>query len=86
MSSEAVENMACALAIGVGSIGPALSVGNIVSRAIETMGRNPEAAPQIQTNMILGVVFAEAIAIYAMGLASIIFRPIKRSQREPARI
>ena len=36
------------------------------------LGRNPEARPAIQTNMILGLAFAEAIGIYALLVAIII--------------
>jgi F-type H+-transporting ATPase subunit c len=61
-----------ALAIGIGSIGPALGIGRVVGSAMEALGRNPEAQPAIQTNMILGVAFAEAIAIYALVVAIMI--------------
>ena len=61
-----------ALAIGLGGLGPALGIGMLVSRAMEALGRNPEAQPVIQTNMILGVAFAEAIAIYALVVAIMI--------------
>ena len=39
---------------------------------MHAIGRNPEAAGQIQTNMILGIVFAEAVAIYALVTALIL--------------
>jgi F-type H+-transporting ATPase subunit c len=39
---------------------------------VQAMGRNPDAAPIIQTNMILGMAFAEAVAIYALAVALII--------------
>ena len=61
-----------ALAIGLGGFAPALAIGWLVSRAMEALGRNPEAQPVIQTNMILGVAFAEAIAIYALVVAIMI--------------
>lgn len=60
------------LAIGVGGFAPALAIGMLVGRAMEALGRNPEAQPAIQTNMILGVAFAEAIAIYALVVAVMI--------------
>jgi F-type H+-transporting ATPase subunit c len=53
-------------AMGFGALGPALAIGWLVSKAMESLGRNPEAQPQIQTNMILGIAFAEAIGIYAL--------------------
>ena len=42
------------------------------AKAMEAIGRNPEAAGQIQTNMILAIAFAEAIAIYALVVAILI--------------
>lgn len=63
---------AIALIIGIGSIGPALAIGMLVSKGLEAIGRNPEAAGKIQTNMILGIAFAEAIAIYALVVALIL--------------
>jgi F-type H+-transporting ATPase subunit c len=58
--------------MGLGSIGPALAIGMLVSKGLEAIGRNPEAAGKIQTNMILGIAFAEAIAIYALVVALIL--------------
>jgi F-type H+-transporting ATPase subunit c len=64
--------LAAALAIGIGAIGPGLAIGILAAKAMESIGRNPEAAPVIQTNMILAIVFAEAIAIYALVVALLI--------------
>jgi F-type H+-transporting ATPase subunit c len=64
--------MAAALVMGIGAIGPALAIGNLVGRAMDALGRNPEAQPVIQTNMILGLAFAEAIGIYALVVAIMI--------------
>ncbi|MFN8558873.1 MAG: ATP synthase F0 subunit C [Dehalococcoidia bacterium] len=63
---------AAALAIAVGGLGPALAIGMLVGKAMEALGRNPEAVGVLQTNMILGVAFAEAIAIYALVVAIMI--------------
>ena len=60
------------IAMGLGGIGPALAIGMLVGKAMEALGRNPEARASIQTNMILGVAFAEAIGIYALLTALII--------------
>ena len=72
MTDEGLRFIAAALAIGLGSVGPGLGIGMLVSKAMEALGRNPEAQPAIQTNMILGIAFAEAIAIYALVTALII--------------
>lgn len=58
--------------IAVGGIAPAIAIGLIGSKAVEAIGRNPEAAAKIQNNLILGFAFAEAIAIYALVVALIL--------------
>jgi len=60
------------LAIGLGAIGPGLGIGLLVAKAMEALGRNPEAETSIRANMILGIAFAEAIAIYALIVGVII--------------
>ena len=65
-------SIAAALAIAVGAIGPALGIGMLAGKAMEALGRNPEAADSIRQNMILAIDFAEAIGIYALVVAVII--------------
>ena len=65
-------NIIFGLTIAIGGLGPALGIGLIASKAVEAIGRNPEATSKIQTNMILGMAFAEAIAIYSLVIALII--------------
>jgi F-type H+-transporting ATPase subunit c len=64
--------LSAAIAIGLGSMAPAIAIGMLAGKAMEAIGRNPEAAPKIQTAMILAIAFAEAIAIYALVVALII--------------
>ena len=52
--------------IAIGGGMPALAIGMLAGKALEAIGRNPEAAGEIRTSMILGIAFAEAIAIYAL--------------------
>ncbi|MBU0647817.1 ATP synthase F0 subunit C, partial [Patescibacteria group bacterium] len=63
---------ATAATITIGGMMPAFAIGKMASKALEAIGRNPEAAPKIQSAMILAVAFAEAIAIYALVIALII--------------
>lgn len=56
----------------VGALGPGIGIGLMVQGAMQGIGRNPDAAGAIQTNMILGIVFAEAVAIYALVVALVI--------------
>ena len=68
----ATKEIAAAIAIAVGAVGPGLAIGWIGSKAAEAIGRNPEAASKVQTAMILAIAFAEAVAIYALVVALII--------------
>ncbi|MGC8775745.1 MAG: ATP synthase F0 subunit C [Minisyncoccia bacterium] len=72
MELETVKIFATMGTIIVGTIAPAIAIGWIGSKASDAIGRNPEAAPKIQTAMILAIAFAEAIAIYALVVALII--------------
>ncbi len=64
--------LAAGVAIGVGALGPGIGIGMLAGKAMEALGRNPEARGAIQQNMILAIAFAEAIAIYALVVAIII--------------
>ena len=73
MEFEAAKMIGAALAIGLGALGPGLSMGILFSKVVEAIGRNPEAQPKIQTVMFLGIAFTEAIAIYALVISLMIF-------------
>ena len=61
--------LAKGLAIGLGAIGPGIGVGIIGGKAVEAIGRNPEAANKVLVPMLIASAFAEAIAIYALVIA-----------------
>ena len=54
------------LGLGLAAVGSAYGLGKAVSAAMEAMGRQPEAIGQIQTAMIIGCAFIEALTIYAL--------------------
>ncbi len=60
------------LCMGIGAIGPALGEGNAVSRALEGMARQPEAAGNLRTNMIIGCAITESTGIYSLLIAILI--------------
>ena len=66
ISDKGMKDIGAGIAMGLGAFGPALAIGNLAGRAMDALGRNPEAQPVIQTNMILGLAFAEAIGSYAL--------------------
>ncbi len=67
-----LKTISAAIAIGLGAIGPAIGIGLLAGKAMEAIGRNPEATGKIQSAMILAIAFTEAIAVYALVVALII--------------
>lgn len=54
------------LTIAIGGFGPAIAIGLVGAKAMDAIGRNPEAAGKLFVPMLLGMAFAEAIAIYSL--------------------
>ncbi len=52
--------------IAIGALGPALGIGFLSAKAVEAIGRNPEASGKIMVNMLIAMAFAESIAIYCL--------------------
>jgi F-type H+-transporting ATPase subunit c len=72
MELEAAKAFAMAIAVGVGVLGPGIGIAMIVSKALEAIGRNPEASDKVVTNMFIGIAFTEALAIFALVVGFII--------------
>jgi F-type H+-transporting ATPase subunit c len=72
MDEQSIKIIMMGVTIAIGGAIPALAIGMITSKSVEAIGRNPEAANDVRTSMILGMAFAEAIAIYALVCALII--------------
>jgi len=72
MSVEGAKLIATALAIGLGVIGPGIGIGIVAGKAVEALGRNPDAEASIRATMILGIAFTEALAIFALVIALLI--------------
>lgn len=72
MDAQSVKSLSIALTIALGALAPAIAIGMIGSKAMEALGRNPEAESSIRTAMILAIAFAEAVAIYALVVALIL--------------
>ena len=73
---QAIIKAACALGaglcMGIGAIGPAIGEGNAVGKALEGMARQPEAAGDLRTNMILGCAITESTGIYSLVIAMLL--------------
>ena len=72
MDIDSARLIGMALAAGLGVIGPGIGIGLIGGGAMEAIGRNPEASGKIVSNMILAIVFTEALGILALVVAFII--------------
>ncbi len=72
MDIESAKLIGMAIAAGFGVLGPAIGVGLIGGRAMDAIGRNPEASDKVVSNMILAIAFAEALGILALVVAFII--------------
>jgi F-type H+-transporting ATPase subunit c len=54
------------LGLGLAAMGCGIGLGRAVGSAMEAMGRQPEAAGKIQTGMVIGAAFVEALTIYVL--------------------
>lgn len=66
MDAETMKLLVKGTTMAVGGFAPALAIGKIVAKAMESIGRNPEASDKLFVPMLLGAAFAEAIAIYSL--------------------
>lgn len=72
MDAEAMKILGMAIVVGIGVIGPAIGIGNLVGKALEAIGRNPDASGKVTTTMFIGIAFTEALAIFALVVGFII--------------
>jgi F-type H+-transporting ATPase subunit c len=72
MEVESAKVIAAAITMGLGAVGPAIGEGMIASKALEAMGRNPEVADKLFTNMLIAMAVCESTAIYALLVAFVI--------------
>jgi len=53
-------------ALGLAAFGCALALGKAISAAMEAIARQPEKTGSIQTLMLIGAAFIEALTIYVL--------------------
>jgi F-type H+-transporting ATPase subunit c len=63
---EAVANAGGAIGAGIAAIGAGIGIGQIGKGAVEAIARQPEAANDIRSNMILTAAFVEGVALFAV--------------------
>ncbi len=67
--AKAAAYIGAAIAMGVGSLGPAFGQGMIGAKACENIGKYPESTGQIRTTMIIAMAIVESSAIYCLLIA-----------------
>jgi F-type H+-transporting ATPase subunit c len=58
--------MGAALGAGIAVVGAALGIGRIGGTAMEAIARQPEAAGDIRTNMLVSAALIEGVAFFAV--------------------
>jgi F-type H+-transporting ATPase subunit c len=76
MDYQSMLAWALPMGVGVAAVGSALGLGKAVGSAMEAMGRQPEAAGKIQTAMVVGAAFIEALTLYALLVFFLLFGKI----------
>jgi len=66
MNAAVALAFALPIGLGIAALGSGLGLGKAISGAMEAMGRQPEIQGKIQTSMIIGAAFIEALTIYAL--------------------
>ena len=61
--------LAAALVMAISTICPAIAQGLTASKAMESMARQPEAAKDIRSSLILSLGLMEALTIYGLLIA-----------------
>jgi F-type H+-transporting ATPase subunit c len=72
MDAEGLKYLAAGLCMGIGAVGPGIGEGYIAGRALEAIGRNPEASGKIVPLIFVTCAVAESTAIYSLVVALII--------------
>ena len=72
MNPEVAQFFAVAGAIAIGAMGPAIAMGMIASKGLDSIGRNPETENAVRNTMVLALSFVESLAIFSLVVALII--------------
>lgn len=63
--AKAAAFIGAAIAMGLGSIGPALGQGWVGAKSCESIGKNPESGDKVRMTMMIAMAIIESSAIYA---------------------
>ncbi|MBE6717327.1 MAG: ATP synthase F0 subunit C [Ruminococcaceae bacterium] len=76
MDSSAMIALAAAIAIAVSTIAPAIAQGLTAKSAMESIARQPDAAKDIRSTLIIALALMEALTIYGLLIAFMLISKI----------
>lgn len=76
MDASAMLGLAIPIGLGIAAFGSGIGIGTAVNGAMQAMGRQPEAIGKIQTAMLIGAAFIEALTIYALVMGFVLMGKI----------
>ena len=85
MTSSAIIALAAAIAVALSTLGPGIGQGIAASKAMEAMARQPEAAGNIRSSMIIALALMEALTIYGLLIAFMLIGKMTDPPREKVR-
>lgn len=69
---EGIQYLGAGIGAGLGTIGAGLGIGKLAGSALEGIARQPEAAGEIRTNMIVAAAFIEGVALLGQVVCALI--------------
>jgi F-type H+-transporting ATPase subunit c len=72
MDPKIISIIGAAIAVSIGSIGPALGEGRSIAAAMDAIARQPEAAGTISRTLFVGLAMIETMAIYCLVVALVL--------------
>ncbi len=74
--TSAIIAIAAALAIAISTIGPAIGQGITAKAAMESIARQPDAAKEVRSSLIISLALMEALTIYGLLIAFMLISKI----------
>jgi F-type H+-transporting ATPase subunit c len=76
METGAALGLGIPVGLGLAALGSGIGIGLAVKGAMEAMGRQPEAISKLQTPMLIGAAFIEALTIYSLVIGFVLMGKI----------
>ena len=76
MNNSSIIAIAAALAIAISTLGPSIAQGMTAKTAMESIARQPDAAKDIRSSLIISLALMEALTIYGLLIAFMLISKI----------